>query len=262
MFSDLTPFYPLVVPFLLVLFRLGGVFVFVPFFSNTSIPGNVKVLLSLAMAFCVWNVVPGVQRSGVTVPPTVPGLVVAVAGEMSVGLVIGLLVAAMFGGIQMGAHMVSQQMGLSLATLYDPSFEDQSTVIEQIAFWIALVVFLSMGGHREIINAVIYSFQKVPLGGGGLAPEAMLGTVLGAMDASFHAATRVAMPALTAFFIATLVSGLMGRSMPQLNLMTVGIALHLIVGFIMVGVGLAGWAVVSRDSLQGMFQALGRLLNG
>jgi flagellar biosynthesis protein FliR len=261
-FSDLTPFYPLVVPFLLVLFRLAGVFVFVPFYSNTSIPGNVKVLLALAMAVCVWNAVPAVQRSGGAVPASLPALVVAVAGEMSVGLLIGLLVAAIFGGIQMGAHLVSQQMGLALATIYDPSFEDQSTVIEQVAFWIALVVFLSMGGHREIINAVVYSFQKVPLGSGGLGAEAMLNTMLGAMDASFHAATKVAMPALAAFFIATLTSGLMGRSMPQLNLMTVGIAVHLIVGMVMVGVGLVGWAAVSRESLVQMFQALGRLLNG
>ena len=116
MFSDLTSLFPLIVPFLLVLFRLAGVFVFVPFFSNTSIPGNVKVLLSLAMAFCVWNVVPGVQRSGLTVPATVPGLVVAVAGEMSVGLLMGLMLSAVFAGIQMGAHLISQQMGLSMAT--------------------------------------------------------------------------------------------------------------------------------------------------
>jgi flagellar biosynthesis protein FliR len=262
MFSDLTPFYSLVVPFLLVVFRLAGIFVFVPFYSNTSIPGNVKVLLALAMTFCVWNVVPTVQASGVHVAATWPGLVVAVAGEMSIGLVIGMLVAVMFGGIQMGAHLISQQMGLSLATLYDPSFEDQSTVIEQIAFWIALVAFLAMGGHREIIHSVVFSFQRVPLGSGGLAPEAIVGTVLGAMDASFHAATRVAMPALVAFFIATVTAGLMGRSMPQLNIMSVGIAMHLVVGFVMVAVGLAGWAVLSRESLRGMFEGIGRLLNG
>jgi flagellar biosynthesis protein FliR len=180
---------------------------------------------------------------------------------MSVGLLIGLMLAAVFGGIQLGAHLISQQMGLSLATLYDPAFEDQSTVIEQVAFWIALVAFLAMGGQREVINAVVYSYQKVPLGGGGLSPEVMLGTTIASLDASFHAATRVAMPALVAFFIATLTSGLMARSMPQMNLMTVGIAVHLLVGFIMVGLGLAGWAAVSQQSLLDMFKLMGRVLS-
>ncbi len=258
MFTDLPILFPLVIPFLLVLFRLLGMFAFVPFYSNSNIPGNVKVLLSLAIAFCVWNVVPVAK-----LPPsceTLVGLVVAVAGEMSIGLVLGMLLAALFMGVQLGAHMISQQMGLSLATLYDPSFEDQSTIIEQIAFWIAMVAFLGMGGHREILNAVVYSYQKIPIGSGGLAPDVMLRTVLESMDAAFHAATRVAMPSLVAFFIATLTTGLMSRSMPQLNLMSIGVSLYLIVGIIMVGVGLAGWALVSQESVQGMMDAIGRLL--
>jgi flagellar biosynthesis protein FliR len=262
MFSELTPLYPLLVPFLLVLFRLLGIFVFVPFFSNSSIPGNVKALLGLSIAVCVWNVVPGVRTAALASTQSFPGLIAAIAGEMTVGLLIGVMLATIFGGIQMGAHLVSQQMGLSLAAIYDPAFEDQSTVIEQVAFWIALVAFLTMGGHREILNAVVYSYQRVPLGGGGLSPEVMLTTTLGTMDASFHAATRVAMPALVAFFVATLTAGLMARSMPQMNLMTVGIALHLLVGFIMVAVGLTGWAAVSRSSLSDMFHTLGRVLGG
>jgi flagellar biosynthesis protein FliR len=189
----------------------------------------------------------------------------AVAGEMSVGLVIGMLLGTVFAGIQLGAHMLSQQMGLSLATLYDPSFEDQSTVIEQIAFWLALVAFLSMGGHREIINACVYSYRTVPLGGGlggggNLTAEVMLSTALGSMQAGFHAAVRVAMPGLVAFFASTITSGLMSRSMPQINMMTVGTSLHLIVGFAMVMMGLTGWALVASDSLHEMFRVLGYLL--
>jgi flagellar biosynthetic protein FliR len=262
MFADLTPLYPLIVPFLLVLFRLLGMFIFVPFFSNSAIPGNVKVLLCLAMTYCIWNIVPGVRSAAASTTATLPGLVVAVAGEMTVGLLIGLILAAAFSGIQLGAHMISQQMGLSMATLYDPAFEDQSTVIEQVAFWIALVVFLAIGGHREVLNAVIYSYQKVPLGGGGISAETMLQALIGAMDIAFHAATRVAIPGLVAFFIATLTMGLMSRSMPQMNLMTVGISMHLIVGFVMVGAGLTGWAMVSRDTMFSMFREIARVLNG
>jgi flagellar biosynthesis protein FliR len=259
MFSDLIILYPLLVPFLLVLFRLLGLFAFVPFLSNSSIPGNVKVLLGLAMTFCIWNVVPHVHDPDL--PSTLPALVTAVAGEMSIGLLIGLMLGAVFAGIQLGSHMISQQMGLSLATIYDPSFEDQSTVIEQIAFWIALVTFLAMGGHREIITAVVYSYQKVPIGSGGLDAKLMLGAALGSMDSAFHAATRIAMPALSAFFISTLINGLMSRSMPQLNLMTVGITLNLLVGLIMVAVGLAGWATVSHESITDLFHAFARLFS-
>src|SRR3989442_1597501 len=90
MFTDLLPIYPLLVPFLLVLFRLMGVFAFVPFFSNSNIPGNVKVLLGLAMTFCIWNIVPQVRQTA-SLPETLPALVTAIAGEMSIGLLIGML---------------------------------------------------------------------------------------------------------------------------------------------------------------------------
>jgi flagellar biosynthesis protein FliR len=257
MFSDLAPLYPVLAPFLLVLFRVLGLFVAAPLFNNPAIPGQVRALLGMALAFCVWNVVPHSNN----IPDNLLGLAAAIAGEMSVGLLIGLMLATVFAGIEMGAHLISQQMGLSLATIYDPAFEDQSTIIEQVAFWIGLVAFLAMGGHREIINAVVYSYQSVPMASGGMSPEAMLSALTGSLDASFHAAIRIAMPALVTFFIATLTGGLMSRSMPQMNLMTMGISINLIVGFVMVGSGLAGWALVSQQSFQNLFSALGRIFN-
>ncbi|MCL2646185.1 MAG: flagellar biosynthetic protein FliR [Phycisphaerales bacterium] len=257
MFGDLVPFYPLVAPFLLVLFRVAGLLAFAPFFNTTTIPGQVRALLALALAFCVWQVVP---HAGV-VPDNLIGLVAAIAGEMSVGLAIGLMLAAVFAGIQAGALMVSQQMGLSLATIYNPTFEDQSTVIEQLAFWLALMVFLAMGGHREIINAIVYSYQTVPMGEGGLSAQAMLNGLCGCLAAAYHAATRIAMPALVTFFTATLTNGLMARAMPQMNLMTMGISINLIVGFLMVGAGVVSWAAVSREAFQTLSAAIARLLN-
>jgi len=255
MFTSLTSLYPLLIPFLLVAFRVMGIFLFAPFFSNSSIPANIRILLSLAITVCVWTVVPHDAK----IQPNILTIIVAIAGEMTVGLLIGLLLAAVFAGIQLGAHLVSQQMGLSLATLYDPSFEDQSTVMEQVAFWIALVVFLSMGGHRQVISAIVYSYRTVPMGQGGISPEIMLSSLCGALDASFHAAVRIAMPSLVAFFIATLVTGLMSRSMPQMNLMTMGVTINLVVGFAMVMVGLTAWALVSQQSFQGLNHALEKL---
>ena len=256
MFTDLVPFYPMLVPFLLVAFRVAGIFAFVPFFSNLALPANVKILLALAITVCVWNVVPRPE----TLPSGLISVVLAIAAEMSVGLLIGLMTGLAFMGIQMGAHMASQQMGLSMATIYDPMFEEQSTVIEQVAFWVALVGFLMMGGHREIINSVVYSYRTVPMGQ-AVAPEVALNAVMGVMDTSFHAATRVAMPALVAFFLATLTGGLISRAMPQMNVMTLGININLLVGFLMIAVGISGWSLVANDSLHSLFRSISQVLN-
>src|SRR3954471_24510150 len=101
-FSDLTPLYMLVGPFLLVLFRLLGMLAFIPFFSTSSIPGNVKVLLGLAITLCIWSVVPAIRGIGPKMPESLTGLVIAIAGEMSVGLLMGMVLGAVFAGIQLG----------------------------------------------------------------------------------------------------------------------------------------------------------------
>ena len=108
MFDDLMHFFPLVVPFLLVLFRVMGLFAFVAFFSNAAIPGNVKALLGLCITFCIFSVVP----RNVAMPASLPSLVLAIMGEMSVGLLMGMMVSLVFNGLQLGAHILSQQMGL------------------------------------------------------------------------------------------------------------------------------------------------------
>src|SRR5215216_6036124 len=101
MFADLSPLFPLMGPFLLVAFRILGIFAFVPFLSNSSIPGNVKVLLGVAITFCIWSTLPRIVLPASC--ETLPGFVVAVAGEMSIGLLIGLLLGAVFAGIQLGS---------------------------------------------------------------------------------------------------------------------------------------------------------------
>ena len=162
MFATL-PLYPLVVPFLLVLFRVLGFFVFVPVFSNSADSRECQGPACRSRSHCAsgtWCPTPSDS-------PRRPHRPVWQCGEMSVGLLIGMLVGAVSRGFKLGAHMISQQMGLSLATIYDPSFEDQSTVIEQVAFWIALVAFLTMGGHRESHQRRRLQLPAVPMGSGG-----------------------------------------------------------------------------------------------
>jgi flagellar biosynthetic protein FliR len=246
--------FPLIVPFVLVLFRVVGLFSFVPVFSNASIPGNIKILLSIAITFCIWNVVP---RH--VIPARLIDLALAAVCEAGVGLMIGLVTSMVFNGVQLGAHMISQQMGLSMATVYDPMFEDQTTVIEQTAFWLTVVVFFAAGGHRELINAVVYSYQTVPMGQSP-APELMLSSTLAGLQMAFHVAVRIACPGLVAFFLSTLTMGFVARTMPQINLMTIGLPGNLLIGFLMIMTGLAAWAAVAGQAWSDMFIELRRML--
>lgn len=241
-------------PFLLVLFRVMGLFMFVPLFSNAAIPGNVKALLGLAMTICIFPLVPKVQ------PPTdLIGITMAVMGELSVGLLLGITTSLVFTGVQLGAHMLSQQMGLSMSAVYDPMFNDQSTAIEQLAFWLTLTAFLAIGGHREVINALIFSYHAVPMGT-GIPADRMLDTAMASVHAAFHTAMQVGVPSLCAFFLVTLGMGFVSRTMPQINLLTTSIYLNLLLGFFMIMWSLSSWAQTAQVSWQQWMRQISDLL--
>lgn len=229
-------------PFLLVLFRVMGLFAFVPVFSNAAIPVNIKALMGLAITVCIFPIIPKQP-----VPSDLIGITIAIMGELSIGLLLGTTTNLVFTGMQLGAHMLSQQMGLSMAAVYDPMFDEQSTAIEQIAFWLTFAAFLAIGGHREIINALVYSYKAVPMGT-GIPAQTMLETAMASVHAAFRTAMQVGVPALAAFFLATLGIGFVARTMPQINLMSTGIYLNLLIGFFMILWGLSSWAQAAQSA--------------
>jgi flagellar biosynthetic protein FliR len=253
--AALTMLFPLVTPFLLVLFRVAGLFVVAPVFSSGSIPMQVRALLALAVSFCLF---PVVSHAG-AVDDTLIGLVLAIIGELSVGLLIGILASLVFSGVQLGGHLLSQQMGLSLSAVYDPMFDQQSTVIEQFAFWLTTAIFFAIGGHRELIIALMESYKAVPMGH-GFSPDLMLQSTLGAVQESFQLAVRIAAPGLVAFFLMTLSMGLISRAVPQINMMTLGAGANLILGMIMIMVGAATWATLADAAWAHAFAGIERCL--
>jgi flagellar biosynthetic protein FliR len=253
--AALTMLFPLVTPFLLVLFRVAGLFVVAPVFSSTTIPMQVRALLALAISFCVFPMVVRMPVDG-----TLLGLVLAIVGELSVGLLIGLLASLVFSGVQLGGHLLSQQMGLALSSIYDPMFNEQSTVIEQLAFWLTTVVFFAIGGEQQLIRAIMDSYHVAPMGQ-GISPELMLQGTLAAVEESFQLAVRIAAPGLVAFFLMSLVMGLLSRAVPQINMMTLGAGANLLLGMVMILVGAATWATLANVAWEHAFSSIARCLN-
>ena len=51
---DLTPILPYVPVWLMVLFRLTGIFVLAPVLGSSTVPRMIKVYLALGLSFAVW----------------------------------------------------------------------------------------------------------------------------------------------------------------------------------------------------------------
>ena len=219
---------------LLVTVRVAGMVAFAPVFGHSAVPVPVRVLVSVAMGLAVVSRLAG----PVAVPDRALELIAAVGGEFLIGAAIGYAARMIFTGVELGAFHVSTQMGLSMADVIDPSRSDAPGATVGLYRMLAVVVFLAVGGHRALVGGLMGTFQSVPplrlASVGGL-----LDMVVAMLAASFVLALKLAAPVLVAMLLATVALGLLHRTLPQLNLLSIGLPVRVLVGLVLVAASLA-----------------------
>ena len=160
-----------------------------------------------------------------------------IAGEALVGLVIGFIASLPLVGVQTGGLVMGQQMGLGFARFYNPAVDDEADVIGQVLFFLGLAGFLVIGGHEAMLLSVLHSFEHIPPGGVSINGS-LLGLITGLLLSAFELAMRVAAPLLALIFLETLAMGFVSKTVPQLNILSLGFPLRILAGIGIVAVGL------------------------
>ena len=234
---------------LLVLFRMTGIFVFSPIFSNQAIPPRIKILFSVALSLSVFPLLLATKpliwfmpTGSLTAALDLWSLVPFVANELLIGTLIGFAAMIPLAGMQLGGRIASQQMGLGLAEVFSPG-ETDSGITSQLFNLVGLAVFLIAGGHRVLFRVLVGSFDRVPLGG-SMAAGDVLELVVGLLQTAFELGVRVAAPLLCLTFLQTVAMGFIARTVPQLNILSVGFVVRILLGtVILIGsVAAAGYA--------------------
>ncbi len=240
-------------PALLVLFRLSGLAIFAPMFGSSAVPRLVKALLIALLGLAVYPTLASRTLAGSAVPLSLGSLAPLVACELLVGAVVGFLAMLPLIATQMGGLVISQQMGLGFARIYNPMLEEEGDSIEQLLFFLGLAAFLAVGGHEQVIAAVLRSFQFIRFGGvgevvavGGYGLDnGFIRLFASVLLAATELALRVSAPLLALFFLESVAMGFLSKSVPALNLMSLGFPLRIMVGLgvMVLGMGAIGEAL-------------------
>ena len=233
----------LVHTFALVFFRLAGMMIFAPLFGSTRIPRQVRALLVLVLALGITpSVRPAVLR------PEAWELAMAIGGEMAFGLAMGMALSLVFVASQWAGEMIGQQMGLNLGEVFDPQFGASGSVLGELYFMLTLVVFLVVDGHHAMVRGVRDSFDALPLLEAGV-DRGVVETVVGLLGGATVLAIRLAAPMLVTMLVVDLVLGLIGKTVPQMNVMSAGLTLRAVVGMVILIVGLSLTTGVIGDAV-------------
>lgn len=238
--------------FLLILLRVGALFVFAPVFSSPFIPRTVKAALVLGLALGMAALGVG---SEVRVPETVGRTVVLISQEVILGMLFGFVANLVFSAAQLGGQVIGVDMGLGIVSVLDPQFETQVSVVSQVQTILAFLLFLAVGGDRVLVGVFATSLQKVPPGGLALSGPALEALVF-LTGEIFRVGLRIAAPVIAALFAANVILGIFARSVPQMNMLILGFPLKIFVGFLVLGVSLPYVARVLLEAFSETFQAL------
>jgi flagellar biosynthetic protein FliR len=237
--------------FLLALVRVGTVLALVPAFGGIHVSRRLRALLAIALTL---GLMPAIAH-----PPAVGqgdgAMLVALGGELVIGAAMGLALAMVFAAAQWAGEMIGLQMGLNLGETFDPQNGAHGSVLGQAYFLFTVVVFFAVGGHHALIRALAGSFDRLPLmsfpDGAGV-----LNLLVGMLTSATHLAIQLAAPTFITMLIVDLVLGMLSKTIPQLNLMSVGMPIRAVVGLVVLAAGFALTAGVIRGAISDSFGAV------
>lgn len=238
--------------YVLVFFRVAGMMIFAPLLGSDRIPRRVKVLLAAIISLGICQTV----RPPAVIPASLWQLAVAIGGELLFGLAMGYVLSMVFIAAQWAGDMIGQQVGFSMSEVFDPQFGQQGSLIGDTYFMFTLVVFLLIDGHLIMIKGFHASFEALPLLSVG-ANASVLGMIVDLFRASTILALQLAAPMLVTMLIVDLSLGFIGKTLPQMNLMTAGMSIRGLVGMLVLIFGLTLTSDVLRHSLENALQAFG-----
>jgi len=159
----------------------------------------------------------------------------------------------------LAGELIGQTAGLGIAEVFDPMLDENVPLLSQLMFLFGVTIFLCVGGHRMLMAGLLDTFRAIPPGGGSL-PGSVAESFTTLVSLSFSLAIRVAAPAVTALLLATLIVGLIGRTLPQLNILALGFGLNALLALaaLALSLGVAAWAFQDQigPAMEAIFNAL------
>ena len=215
--------------FLILFARVGAILMLLPAFSDDSIPVRIRLLMALGLTLALWAMLAGQVLPAAANVAALPAVLVA---ELLVGLAIGTIVRIIFYAAAIAGSIVSLQIGLSSAIVFDSSQGGSAALLSKFVNVAAIVACLAMGVHHLWIATIVKSFALFPVGllppaadfavvalrattramslGIGLAAPLLVYGIL--FNVALGLATRLA-PAIQVFFLAQPLNILLGMAL-------------------------------------------------
>lgn len=217
-----------ILAFALVMLRMMAFVFAAPILSASQIPITVRVMLSVLLAVVMY---PFAQLPDVTLSIENENIMLLAARELLIGIFLGFLMRMLFFAVTMAGEIISLSMGLASAQLFNPNLGVQTNVVEQFKSAIAILLFFSFNGHHFFIQGMSKSFEMLKIGNIGFNTSSFsqLSVIVGH---TIEMALKMSAPVMIAVFVTNLSMGIVGRAVPQINVLMTALTVTVTVGML------------------------------
>jgi flagellar biosynthetic protein FliR len=148
-------------------------------------------------------------------------------------------------------QLISNEMGLSLASVFDPANARPTQAPGMVMLLLTSVMMMSLDMHHWLLTGFRHTYTLVPIGGAGLS-EALFTNILDHTSRVFVVGLQIAGPLIAASFLALILLGFLGRLVPQMNVFAESFTVR-------IGCGLLVFAFTLQITAQHILNGLHRL---
>jgi flagellar biosynthetic protein FliR len=215
---------------LMVFLRLSAFLLALPFFTMANIPVTMRVALCALGALLMAPILPPFPFDKLDFI----SLFGVMIQEVSIGLLLGFVSRMIFFAVELAGNIISTEMGLNMAAIFDPVEQQSSQIAGTIYVFLATVVLLTLNLHHLMLLAFERTYTLLPIGSAHLN-NALFQTVVGQTSHIFMIALQISAPVIAASFVITLVFSVLSRAVPEMNVFTEMFAFRIIGGLIVFG---------------------------
>ena len=209
---------------------------FIPGIGETLIPTRIKLLFSILLTIMLTPILMPISDD-MTLPNNPIQLGLNIATEIIIGLFISLFLKIIISAVNTLGFIISNVIGLSAATLVDPTqVSQQGTLLGNFFVILSIVLIFAFGIDHDIIRGITASYKTFKIGGFAELYTDYTKSIIMAVNDAWILGVKMAISFMIVGLLVNIGGGILSRLMPQLHIFFLILPLQALIGFFMLSI--------------------------
>ena len=227
--------------YLLVFVRCFALVMTLPMFSMRSASRIAKVAIAGYMAFFIFGSIDTSAYAPYIADEGSSSMLyfLLLVGEALIGIIMGFFISIIFAAFSAAGQFLAFQMGLSAASSYDALSSVENPLMGQFFNLVAMLVFMQTHWFQKLfLGGLVTSFSSMNALSIATANEKLARFMISGLTGLFSDALVIALPVMGTLFLITVCTGLLTKAAPQMNLLSEGFPIMILVAFFIIAIAM------------------------